>query len=77
MPAVSQYRQLELPPASNARPFFTERTLADHLAVSDRTVRTWIRRGELASYKLGGSRRIDPRDVETFLAARRENGRAA
>ncbi len=77
MPATVRHRQLELASATSARPFFTERTLADHLAVSDRTVRTWIRRGELASYKLGGSRRIDPRDVDTFLAARRENGRAA
>lgn len=50
------------------RAFFTERTLAAYLAVSDRTVRNWIRRGELPSYKLGGSRRIDPADVEDFLA---------
>jgi len=62
---------------TQARGFFTERTLAEYLAVSDRTVRTWIRRGDLASYKLGGSRRIDPRDVDAFLAARRQNGKAA
>lgn len=52
--------------------FFTERTLADHLAVSDRTIRNWIRRGELPSYKLGASRRIDPADVDAFLAQRRD-----
>jgi excisionase family DNA binding protein len=52
--------------------FFTERSLADYLAVSDRTIRNWIRRGELASYKLGAARRIDPADVEEFLARRRE-----
>ena len=52
--------------------FFTERTLAAYLAVSDRTVRNWIRRGELPSYKLGASRRIDPADVATFLEQRRE-----
>jgi excisionase family DNA binding protein len=52
--------------------FFTERTLAAYLAVSDRTIRNWIRRGELASYKLGASRRIDPADVDAFLAKRRE-----
>jgi excisionase family DNA binding protein len=58
----------------NAPPitFFTERTLAAYLAVSDRTIRNWIRRGELPSYKLGASRRIDPADVDTFLAQRRE-----
>jgi len=53
-------------------PFFTERSLAAYLAVSDRTVRNWIRRGELPSYKLGASRRIDPADVEDFLARHRD-----
>lgn len=52
--------------------FFTERSLAAYLSVSDRTVRNWIRRGELSSYKLGASRRIDPADVAAFLEQRRE-----
>lgn len=52
--------------------FITERTLADFLAVSDRTVRNWIRRGELPSYKLGAARRIDPADVEDFLVRHRD-----
>jgi excisionase family DNA binding protein len=52
--------------------FFTERTLAAYLSVSDRTIRNWIRRGELPSYKLGASRRIDPTDVEDFLARHRD-----
>jgi excisionase family DNA binding protein len=52
--------------------FFTERTLADYLAVSDRTVRNWIRRGELPSYKLGAARRIDPTDVKDFLSRHRD-----
>ena len=52
--------------------FFTERSLAAYLAVSDRTVRNWIRRGELPSYKLGAARRIDPADVDAFLSRRRE-----
>src|SRR6476659_6231245 len=47
---------------SSSPSFFTERTLADFLAVSDRTIRNWIRRGELPSYKLGAARRIDPTD---------------
>jgi len=58
--------------APPAEPFFTERTLAAYLAVSDRTIRNWIRRGELPSYKLGASRRIDPADVDAFLEARRD-----
>jgi excisionase family DNA binding protein len=52
--------------------FFTERTLAAYLSVSDRTIRNWIRRGQLPSYKLGASRRIDPADVEDFLARHRD-----
>jgi excisionase family DNA binding protein len=52
--------------------FFTERSLAAYLAVSDRTIRNWIKRGELPSYKLGASRRIDPADVDAFLAQRRD-----
>jgi excisionase family DNA binding protein len=52
--------------------FFTERSLAAFLAVSDRTIRNWIRRGDLPSYKLGAARRIDPADVEVFLARHRD-----
>jgi len=57
---------------SSGPSFFTDRTLADFLAVSDRTIRNWIRRGELPSYKLGAARRIDPADVEDFLARHRD-----
>lgn len=59
-------------PKTAAPTFFTERTLAAYLAVSDRTIRNWIRRGDLPSYKLGASRRIDPADVRAFLVQRRE-----
>lgn len=59
-------------PKTTPASFFTERTLAAYLAVSDRTIRNWIRRGELPSYKLGASRRIDPADVNAFLSQRRE-----
>lgn len=52
--------------------FYTERSLAAYLAVSDRTIRNWIRRGDLSSYKLGAARRIDPADVEDFLARHRD-----
>ena len=66
MDVVGMKRKNEVPN------FFTERSLASYLAVSDRTVRNWIRRGELPSYKLGAARRIDPADVEHFLARNRE-----
>jgi excisionase family DNA binding protein len=63
-------RGMKRKPATVA--FFTERSLAAYLAVSDRTIRNWIRRGELPSYKLGAARRIDPADVEDFLACHRD-----
>jgi excisionase family DNA binding protein len=69
-PLVTDIRGMKRKSVSAA--FFTERTLADYLAVSDRTIRNWIRRGELPSYKLGASRRIDPADVEDFLARHRD-----
>lgn len=52
--------------------FYTERSLAAYLTVSDRTIRNWIRKGDLPSYKLGAARRIDPADVEDFLARHRD-----
>ena len=53
-------------------PFHTVGTLAKKLAISERTVRDMIRRRELPSYKVAGARRIDPADVATYLAERRE-----
>lgn len=69
-PLVTDVRGMKRKSVSAA--FFTERSLADYLAVSDRTIRNWIKRGDLPSYKLGASRRIDPADVEDFLARRRD-----
>lgn len=59
-------------PLEQLRVLFTPKTLAAYLQVSERTVREWVRRGDLPSYKLAGSRRIDPTDVEEFLATHRE-----
>jgi excisionase family DNA binding protein len=69
-PLATDIRGMKRKPVAVA--FFTERSLADYLAVSDRTIRNWIRRGDLPSYKLGASRRIDPADVEDFLARHRD-----
>lgn len=53
------------------RPFFTPRGLALYLALSERTLRELLRTGEIPSYKIAGSRRIDPMDVDAWLAERR------
>ena len=51
--------------------WYTPATLAKRLDVSERTVRNWIASGKLASYKIGSVRRIDPVDVDAFLARHR------
>jgi excisionase family DNA binding protein len=56
------------------RALFTPKTLALYLALSERTVREMLRCGVLPSYRVGGARRIDPSDVDSYLAGRREEG---
>lgn len=57
------------------RPFFTPKGLADYLSISERTVREMLSKERIPSYKVEGQRRIDPLDVEKYLA-RNRNGRA-
>lgn len=48
--------------------------VADRLAVSVRTVRSWLQRGILTGYKFGGERgewRIQPADLERFITEAR------
>lgn len=55
------------------RAFFTPRTLADYLALSERTVRAMLAEHRIPSYKVEGARRIDPADVDAYLARRRDD----
>lgn len=52
--------------------WFTTETLAAYLQVSDRLVRNWVNDRLLISYKIGGSRRFDPADVDAFVAQFRD-----
>jgi excisionase family DNA binding protein len=54
------------------RAFFTPKTLAQYLALSERTVRTMLANGAIPSYRVEGARRIDPADVDFYLAQRRD-----
>jgi excisionase family DNA binding protein len=55
------------------RAFFSPKTLAEYLALSERTIREMLRRGDIPSYRVAdGARRIDPADVDSYLAKRRE-----
>jgi len=57
------------------RPFFTPRTLAEYLSLSERTVRQMLIDGRIASYRVEGSRRVDPTDVEDCLQSHRQQAR--
>jgi len=57
------------------RPFFSPKALAEYLSISERTVRDMLSKERIPSYKVEGQRRIDPTDVEKYLA-RNRNGRA-
>lgn len=54
------------------RAFFTPRTLAEFLALSERTVRAMLADGVIASYRIAGSRRIAPGDVDAYLSRCRD-----
>jgi len=47
--------------------FFTPKTLAAYLALSQRTVRQLLADSAIPSYRIADSRRIDPRDVDNYL----------
>jgi excisionase family DNA binding protein len=53
--------------------FYTVAQVADLLAVSTRSVRRWLARGELLAHKFGRQIRISEIDLRTFV----EKGRTA
>jgi excisionase family DNA binding protein len=57
------------------RPFFTPRTLAEYLSVSERTIRDMLAKQRIPSYKIEGQRRIALEDVEKYLARNRTDRR--
>ena len=59
------------------RPFYTVKTLAQRLAVSERHIRNLVASGEIPSYDLGDLRRFDPAEIDSWLADRRDRRRAA
>ena len=54
------------------RPFYSVASLAKKLAISERSLRDMLDRGELPWYRIGVQRRIDPVDVRSWLEGRRE-----
>lgn len=68
MPAVSAVHSQQ----RTDEPFYTVTELAKKLAISERTVRDMLNRGELPCYRIGPQRRIDPADVRHWLEERKE-----
>jgi excisionase family DNA binding protein len=57
-----------------ARKLMTVQVVADYLGVHPETVRRWLRDGRLVGIDLGsdsGGWRIDPAELDAFIAARR------
>ena len=50
----------------------TYRQAAKSLGVTERTVYTYVVAGELVAIRLGRLRRIDPADLDAFIARKRE-----
>jgi excisionase family DNA binding protein len=52
--------------------FFTFSEVAEHLSVAVRTIRRWIKTGDLVVHRVGGVVRIAEADLEAFLALHRD-----
>lgn len=68
MPASDQRRS-----GSGLPRFYAIKTVADALAVSQRTVRRWIANGDLTVHRVNGVIRIAEGDLRAFLALHRES----
>lgn len=56
---------------AGATPVLQPKGLAAYLSISERTVRDMLSNQRIPSYKVEGQRRIDPADVEAYLARNR------
>ena len=45
---------------------------AEHLQVSSKTIRRWIKSGDMVAYRFGHQWRISKSDLHTFIRMRRE-----
>lgn len=53
--------------------FLTIAEVAERFRVSTRTVRRWIKAGDLIAYRVGGLVRVAESDLRAFLAVHRED----
>ncbi len=59
-------------PTATLPPLFSIPEVAAWLKVSPKTVRRWIRRGDLTAHKIGRQIRVTEPDLLTFLRLRRQ-----
>jgi excisionase family DNA binding protein len=52
--------------------FFTVAAVAEFVGVSVRTVRRWIKRGDLVAHHFGAAVRIAESDLKAFIARQRD-----
>lgn len=71
--AMAEVRVLERSEES----FYTVQGLARRLSVDPKTIRRLVKREEIDGYYVGTALRIDPGSVDSYLARRRANARAA
>ena len=51
---------------------FTIEQTAEHLQVSTKTIRRWIKNGDLIAHRIGRQLRISDADLKVFIRMRRE-----
>ena len=56
--------------------FYTTKELAEYLKLSEQTVRLWIKRGKVQSYKFEREHRIPESEVERLVAEARQAAQA-
>ncbi len=58
-------------PPTRLPQFFSVADIAHHVGVSTRTIKRWIKHGDLHAHRLGRQLRIAEDDVDAFIASRR------
>jgi len=56
--------------SNQQKTFFSIKEVADKLSVNERTIRRWIKAGELSAHQIGRQWRISLYDLEAFLSER-------
>jgi excisionase family DNA binding protein len=59
-------------PGHTLPPLLTISQTAEHLQVSTKTIRRWIKAGDLIAHRLGRQWRISHADLQAFIRMRRE-----